>query len=96
MTRQDFNRLSGTAPVIRSLLAFGLVLVAVTTGWERHLPDQGIAAHLFQLLVVAQVPLVLFFLWTADWTRTRAVAAFLLLQAAALLLALGSVAFFRL
>ena len=96
MTRQDLNRLSGIAPVILSLLGFAIILVVVTTGWERHLPDEGAAAHLFQLLVVAQVPLFLLFLWTADWTRKRTIVAFLVCQAAALLLALGSLAFFRL
>jgi hypothetical protein len=96
MTRRELNRLSGIAPVGLSLLAFGLVLIVATTGWERHLPDEGTAAHLFQLTIGAEIPLILLSLGTADWKRARSVVLPLSCQLAGLLLAFGAVAWFRL
>ncbi|HEX4737178.1 MAG TPA: hypothetical protein VH331_06430 [Allosphingosinicella sp.] len=96
MTRRTINRLAGIAPVALSLLAFGLVMIVVTTGWERHLTDEGAAAHLFQLMIAAEVPLFLLFLWTADWRQARTLRGLIFCQAAALALAFGAVAFFRL
>jgi len=96
MTREAIHRLSGRVPVAMSLLGLAIVLAVVGTGWQRRLPDEGAAAHLFQLLVVAQAPLILLFLATADWKRWREPAAWLGLQAGALALALAPVAYFRL
>jgi hypothetical protein len=79
-----------------SLLAFAMVLVAVTTGWERNLKDEGIAAHLFQLLIVLQVPLILTFPATENWLRVGQTIRTLGLQVLAVGLAVGSVAFFKL
>ena len=95
-TRESINGVSGIAPVLMSLAAFGLVLFAVITGWERHLADEGAAAHIFQLLICLELPIGAVFLWTADWRKTRPVLGLLAAQAAALLLALGSVRFFGL
>ncbi len=96
MSREKINRISGITPIIMSLLAISIVLIVVTTGWELHLKDEGTAAHLFQLLIVAQVPFIVTFFATADWKRLMAVARFLAFQISGLLLALGSVAYFRL
>ena len=79
-----------------SLVAFAVVLIAVLTGWGDRGTDEGAGAHIFQLLIVAQIPLVLAFLATADWQRPTQVIKPIALQAAALFLAFGSVAFFRL
>ncbi len=92
----SMKRLAAVLPPILSLLASGLVLVAVTTGWERNLKDEGAAAHLFQILIVLQVPLIVAFLVSADWKAYRHVLNVLLLQIAALALPLGLVAYFRL
>lgn len=83
-------------PVVMSALALLIVLVVFTTGWERGLKDEGAAAHLWQLLVVFQLPLVLAFLTTADWRRPFQVGRILALQAAALALAFAPVALLRL
>ena len=96
MDRGRINRISGLVPIVLSLLALGIVAVAVTTGWERGLKDEGVGAHLFQLLIVAQIPFILLFLATADWRRARQVAAPLAGQVAGLMLAFGAVALFHL
>jgi hypothetical protein len=47
MNRQKINQISTVVPVIMSLLALAVVLVVVTTGWERHLKHEGTAAIYF-------------------------------------------------
>jgi hypothetical protein len=96
MDRQKINRISGIVPVVMSLLAFAVVLVVVTTGWERHLKDEGIAAHIFQLLIVGQVPFILTFLATANWHQWRRLTGPIALQLVAIVVAFAPVAFFKL
>jgi hypothetical protein len=96
MSRQKINRVSAIAPVGTSLVALLIVLSAVSAGWERNLSDEGAAAHIFQLLIVAQIPFVLAFLVTANWKRMMQVARPLALQILSIGIAVGSVAYFRL
>jgi hypothetical protein len=96
MNRAALHRFSAMAPIVMSLVAFLIVAVVVTTGWQRHDTDEGAAAHLFQLLIALQIPVIATFLVTANRRRPAAVAAPILLQLAALALAFGSVAFFGL
>jgi hypothetical protein len=93
MDRQKLNLVSATVCIVMSLQAFLVVLLVVTTGWDRHLKDEGAAAHIFQLLIAGQLPFVLAFLATADWkTVVRPVA----MEVGALALAFGTVVFFKL
>jgi hypothetical protein len=96
MDRQKINRLSGIVPIVSSLVAFCVVMLAVLTGSEQGRTDEGALAHTFQLLIVAQVPFVLVFVATAEWKRLVRVASVIAFQTAALVLALGPVAFFKL
>ena len=96
MHRQKINRISAIAPFVMSLSAFVLVLVAVATGWEKGIKDEGSAAHIFHLLITLQIPFILAFLVTADWERFMRVASIISLQSAAVALAFGPVAFFKL
>jgi hypothetical protein len=97
MNRQKINRISAIMPVILSLLALLDVMFVVTTGWERHLKDEGAAAHIFQLLIVAQTPFLLAYFATANWSdRVVSIARPLVVQLLAVGVAFGSVAFFRL
>ncbi len=48
-------------PVAMSLAALSIVLGHVATYGVIHEADEGTAAHLFQILMVLQVPLVAFF-----------------------------------
>jgi hypothetical protein len=96
MPRQKINRISAIAPFLMSLSAFILVLVAVATGWDKGAKDEGSAAHIFHLLIALQIPFILAFLVAADWKRFMRVAGVVSLQAAAVALVFGPVAFFKL
>jgi hypothetical protein len=96
MSRQKINRISAIAPVVMSVLAFAIVLLAVSTGWGMVPGDEGAAAHIFQILIVLQMPLILAFLATADWRKWRWVTGRMVLQAAAIVLAFSPVAYFKL
>jgi len=96
MTKSQINRWAAIAPLILSGAALALVVKAVTTGWERNLRDEGMAAHLFQVLVAAQIPLVALFLATADRNRMQAMVKWLALDMAAIALACAPVAIFHL
>ena len=54
-------------PLAMSLLALGMVLVHFTIFGIVKETDEGTAAHIFQLLIVGQVPIVAFlaFRWAA-------------------------------
>ncbi len=63
---------------ISSVLMFVLSLTASVVPWslawfrgfdQPPLKDEGTSAHLFQLSIVALVPVTLVFFATADWTR---------------------------
>jgi hypothetical protein len=92
MTRAHFHRIGAIAPFVLSLLALALVVVVLTTGWERQLADEGAAAHLFQLLVAAQLPLIGLYLATTARGTGRAALRTVAGQCAALCLPLGLVA----
>ncbi len=96
MDREKINRISGIVPIVLSLIAFGVVIVSVLTGWGKGDADEGAGAHIFQLLIVAEVPFILVFIATADWKKVGRVAGLIALQAAALALAFAPVAFFKL
>ena len=96
MTRARLNSIAARVPLVCSLAAFTLVVVALVTGWETHQADEGTVAHLFQLLIVAQLPFIAVFALTAQWRRAAAPARMLALQGVALALALAPVAIFRL
>jgi len=63
---QQINLVSGRVLIVLSLMA----LLAVLSGFTRApQPDEGAAAHIFQLSIVALVPMILLFLATADWKQ---------------------------
>lgn len=96
MSRRSINRVAGTAPIALSFLALLVVTVALVTGSAQGQTDEGAAAHIWQLLMVAQLPLLAVFVATADWKRSSRVVAMLALQALAIGAALAPVAYFRL
>ena len=55
------KRPSAFLPVAMSLVALAVVLFHVTIFGAAREADEGAAAHLWQLLMVAQLPLLLFF-----------------------------------
>ena len=87
---------SACLPLAMSLAAFALVIGTVTVHGVVHEPDEGTAAHLFQMLIAGQVPIVAFF--AVKWLpRTpRPAACVLAAQVGAVLAALAPVYFFHL
>jgi hypothetical protein len=83
MTRTHVNRIGMVAPVLCSILALGLVVANLLAGVQPQ-EDEGAAAHLFQLLIVLQLPLGLIFIATADWSRPLRAMIVLAVQASAL------------
>ena len=73
-----------------SLASLGLVLAHVAAHGRAREADEGAAAHLYQLLMVSQMPIVLWF--TARWLprEPRFASRVLVLQACAWGAALGA------
>lgn len=87
MRGQQINSLSGKILIILSLTA----LFAVLSGYTHPpLSDEGAGAHIFQLSVVALLPMILVFLLTADWKTPLRSIRVLAVPVVALLLALGA------
>jgi cytochrome bd-type quinol oxidase subunit 2 len=87
MDAYQLNRISGRVLVALSLVA----LVTVLTGYaQAPQPDEGSAAHIFQLAILAIVPTILLFLFTADWRQPRRSAKPLAIPIAALVLAFAA------
>jgi hypothetical protein len=88
MRAQQINRVSSKVLVVLSLIA----LLAVLSGYTQPpQPDEGAAAHIFQLSIVALAPMIVLLLATADWRQpVRSVARPLAIPAAALVLAFGA------
>jgi hypothetical protein len=87
MRGRQINSLSGKILIILSVTA----LLAVLSGYTHPpLPDEGAAAHIFQLSVVALLPMILVFLSTTDWKTPLRSIRLLALPVVALLLAFGA------
>jgi len=85
------KRPSAFLPVAMSLAALAVVLVFLAFHGPAPQPDEGAAAHIWQLLMAGQVPIVLFF--AIKWIpreRRRAVP-ILILQVVAALAAMAPV-----
>ncbi len=91
MRRQTLHRLCFALPLLFSLTALGLVACALTFGWAETRPgsDEGTAAHVFQLLIVAQAPLITGYVLTTG--NKEAMLRGLVLQALAIAAALAPV-----
>ena len=96
MRREIVNRIAANTPPILSLSAFALVLISVATGWGQVPGDEGAAAHIFQLLIVAQLPFMVTYIMTADWRRRVPVMTRMALQLAALVVAFAPVVYYQL
>lgn len=85
--KQQVNRVSGRIIIVLSLAALLTVLSGYT---QPPQPDEGAAAHIFQLSIVALLPMILLFLATADWRQPLRSARPLAFPAAALVLAFAA------
>ncbi len=87
MRFEQINRASSKVLIVLSLTA----LFAVLSGYAQPpQPDEGTAAHIFQLSIVALVPMIILFLATADWRLPLRSARLLAVPAGALVLAFGA------
>jgi len=87
MRGEQLNRVSRKVIIGLSVLT----LLTVVSGYFQALQlDEGIAAHIFQLSIVALVPTILLFLATADWKQPLRSARPLAVPAAALVLAFAA------
>lgn len=87
---------SAFLPLAMSAVALGVVLGHVVMFGAAREADEGAAAHLWQLLMAGQVPLIAYF--AIKWLprAPRSVLAVLALQVAAVLAALAPVYFLKL
>ena len=87
---------SGILPIVMSALAFVTVISAVTLFGARHEPDEGAAAHVFQILIAGQLPFLAWFAF--HWLRRdfRSALSVIALQIAAVAIALVPVWYFGL
>jgi len=87
MRGQQINRFTSKAVLVLSLTA----LIAVLSGYAQPpQPDEGTAAHIFQLSIVLLVPMIFLFLASADWTQRARSVRPLALPAAVLVIAFGA------
>ena len=88
MLGQHINRVSLIALVVLSLIA----LLCVLSGFmqpPQPQTDEGAAAHIFQLSIVAFVPATLLFLATADWSQPLRSARTLVFPVVTMIVAFG-------
>jgi hypothetical protein len=87
---------SAWIPLAMSFAALALVFGHVAIFGAAREPDEGVAAHIWQILMAAQVPIVAFF--AIKWLPRSPKQALLVLalQAGAVLAALAPVFFFNL
>ena len=90
MTQQQINRASSITVIVLSFVALLTVMSGYLQPPQHTEPDEGAAAHIFQLAIVALVPMILLFLATADWKQRWLSVRPLALPAAALVLAFGA------
>jgi len=90
VTPQQINRLSVRVIIVLSLLALLTVLSGYTHPPHPPETDEGTAAHIFQLSIVAVAFSILVFLTTADWKQPLRSVRPLTFPAAALALAFGA------
>jgi cytochrome bd-type quinol oxidase subunit 2 len=84
---QKINRAAAIAAIILSLIALATVL---TGYFQPPQPDEGSAAHIFQLSIAALFPTLIAFLFTADWKKPWRSARPLIFSAATLIVAFAA------
>jgi hypothetical protein len=82
---------SAFIPIAMSLAALGTVLLHVARFGVTHEPDEGAAAHIWQLLMAGQLPVIAYFAIRWLPQAPREAAAVLALQLVAVVAALAPV-----
>jgi hypothetical protein len=87
---------SAFVPIAMSLAALSVVIVHVVMFGAAREPDEGAAAHIWQILIGAQIPLVAFFMIKWLPQAPRAALPIVALQVIAVLAAMAPVYFLHL
>jgi uncharacterized membrane-anchored protein len=87
MLSQRLNRISRTSLLILSIIA---LLTVISGYFQAPQPDEGSAAHIFQLSVVLYAGMLLVFLASADWNRPSRNARALVIPGSALILSFAA------
>lgn len=87
---------SAAIPIAMSACALATVLAAVAFFGARHQPDEGAAAHIFQILIAGQLPFLAWFVLHWANRDLKGALAILALQGAAIVIALFPVWYFGL
>jgi hypothetical protein len=87
MRAQRINRISGGALILLALVA---LLTVITGYFGPRQSDEGAAAHIFQLSIVALLPMGLLFFATLDWKSPLRSTRVLAIPASVLVLAFGA------
>src|SRR4051794_25393387 len=97
MRHEQINRISSAVLLVLSVTASVVPWVLVwLRGIDRPpLEDEGAAAHLFQLSVVALMPVTVVFFATADWSRPAQVVKRLAAPAVLVILAFAFVFYYE-
>ena len=93
MNRSLLKQPSALLPLIMSGVALGIVLGHAAVFGIVHEADEGTPAHLFQLLIVAQLPFIAFFAMKWLPQAPRQAMEVLMLQLAAVVVAFAAVYF---
>jgi cell division protein FtsW (lipid II flippase) len=87
MHAQQINRTTGIVIIALSLIG----LLVVLSGYlQPPQPDEGSAAHIFQIAIVLLAPTILLFLVMEDWKRPLSGARPLAISAATLMIAFAA------
>lgn len=86
-TAHLLRRPAAYVPIAMSFLALCVVLMAVLVFGAEPAPDEGTAAHLFQLLIAGQAPFVLWGVVSTIGAQPREAAVVLALQVLAAVVA---------
>jgi cytochrome bd-type quinol oxidase subunit 2 len=87
---QKINRAAAIATIVLSLIALFTVLSGYLQPPQPRETDEGTAAHIFQLSIVALFPTLITFFATADWKKPWRSARTLVFPAAALIVAFAA------
>jgi hypothetical protein len=90
MTGERINLISGRVVTCLAVLALITVIGGYFSAPET---DEGIGAHIFQLLILLIAPMILLFIFTADWKKPLRSMRMLGLPGAALALAFAALYF---
>ena len=93
MDARKLTRFCGIAPIVMSLISLALVIEGAIE-FRNHPPaDEGWQAHIFQILMVAQLPIILAFV-VVGWHSLKQNLPTLGVQVLLWAVALGAVRFF--